>query len=69
MVEQRDIEIFLTLAEELHFGRTVERLHVSTARASPASAGFAPPHGCGMLGGSRGAATDQVRYARRPLCR
>ena len=34
MVEQRDIEIFLTLAEELHFGRTAERLHVSTARVS-----------------------------------
>jgi len=34
MVEQRDIEIFLILAEELHFGRTAERLHVSTARVS-----------------------------------
>jgi hypothetical protein len=34
VVEQRDIEIFLTLAEELHFGRTAERLHVSTARVS-----------------------------------
>jgi DNA-binding transcriptional LysR family regulator len=33
-VEQRDIEIFLTLAEELHFGRTAERLHVTTARVS-----------------------------------
>ena len=33
-MEQRDIEIFLTLAEELHFGRTAERLHVSTARVS-----------------------------------
>lgn len=33
-VERRDIEIFLTLAEELHFGRTAERLHVSTARVS-----------------------------------
>lgn len=33
-VEQRDIEIYLTLAEELHFGRTAERLHVSTARVS-----------------------------------
>jgi DNA-binding transcriptional LysR family regulator len=33
-VEQRDIEIFLTLADELHFGRTAERLHVSTARVS-----------------------------------
>jgi hypothetical protein len=33
-VERRDIEIFLTLVEELHFGRTAERLHVSTARVS-----------------------------------
>jgi len=33
-VEQRDIEIFLTLADELHFGRTADRLHVSTARVS-----------------------------------
>jgi DNA-binding transcriptional LysR family regulator len=33
-VERRDIEIFLTLAEELHFGRTAARLHVSTARVS-----------------------------------
>ncbi|MDN5854205.1 MAG: LysR substrate-binding domain-containing protein [Actinomycetia bacterium] len=33
-MEHRDIEIFLTLADELHFGRTAERLHVSTARVS-----------------------------------
>ncbi|MGW7481726.1 hypothetical protein ACWGH8_24375 [Nonomuraea muscovyensis] len=30
--EIRDIEIFLTPAEELHVGRTAERLHVSVAR-------------------------------------
>ncbi|MFL6110847.1 MAG: LysR family transcriptional regulator [Catenulispora sp.] len=36
VVELRDIEIFLTLAEELHFGRTAERLHVSQARISQA---------------------------------
>ncbi|QLY30077.1 LysR family transcriptional regulator [Nocardia huaxiensis] len=35
-MELRDIEIFLTLAEELHFGRTAERLHVSPARISQA---------------------------------
>jgi DNA-binding transcriptional LysR family regulator len=35
-LELRDIEIFLTLAEELHFGRTAERLHVSQARVSQA---------------------------------
>lgn len=33
-MEQRDIEIFLTLADELHFGRAANRLHVSTARVS-----------------------------------
>jgi DNA-binding transcriptional LysR family regulator len=33
-VEQRDIEIFLTLTDELHFGRAAQRLHVSTARVS-----------------------------------
>lgn len=35
-VELRDIEIFLTLAEELHFGRSAERLRVSPARVSQA---------------------------------
>ncbi|MFG1708538.1 LysR family transcriptional regulator [Nonomuraea sp. M3C6] len=35
-MELRDIEIFLVLAEELHFGRTAERLHVSPARISQA---------------------------------
>ncbi|UJW32964.1 LysR family transcriptional regulator [Saccharothrix sp. AJ9571] len=33
-MELREIEIFLTLAEELHFGRTAERLRVSQARVS-----------------------------------
>ena len=33
-MERREIEIFLTLADELHFGRTAERLLVSTARVS-----------------------------------
>ncbi|GAA4506146.1 LysR family transcriptional regulator [Actinoallomurus oryzae] len=35
-MELRDIEIFLALAEELHFGRTAARLHVSQARVSQA---------------------------------
>lgn len=35
-MELRDIEIFLALAEELHFGRTAERLHVSVSRVSQA---------------------------------
>ncbi|WP_331749410.1 MULTISPECIES: LysR family transcriptional regulator [unclassified Streptomyces] len=30
------MEIFLTLAQELHFGRTAEQLHVSPARVSQA---------------------------------
>ncbi|MDG4820818.1 LysR family transcriptional regulator [Asanoa sp. WMMD1127] len=34
MIELRDIEIFLTLAEELHFARTAERLRISPARVS-----------------------------------
>jgi DNA-binding transcriptional LysR family regulator len=33
-MELRDIEIFLTLAEELHFGRTGRRLHLTQARVS-----------------------------------
>jgi DNA-binding transcriptional LysR family regulator len=33
-MEQREIEVFLALADELHFGRAAERLHVSTARVS-----------------------------------
>jgi DNA-binding transcriptional LysR family regulator len=33
-MELRDIEIFLTLCEELHFGRTAARLHLTQARVS-----------------------------------
>lgn len=33
-MEMREIEIFLTLAEELHFSRTAERLGISPARVS-----------------------------------
>jgi DNA-binding transcriptional LysR family regulator len=33
-MERREMEVFLALAEELHFGRTAERLHVSQARVS-----------------------------------
>lgn len=35
-MELRDIEIFLVLAEELHFGRTADRLLISSARVSQA---------------------------------
>ncbi|GGK36899.1 LysR family transcriptional regulator [Nocardia camponoti] len=34
MIDRLEVETVLTLAEELHFGRTAERLHVSTARVS-----------------------------------
>lgn len=33
-MERQEIEIFLTLAEELHFGRTAERVGVSQSRVS-----------------------------------
>ena len=34
VVELREIEIFLVLAEELHFGRTAERMYLSQSRVS-----------------------------------
>ncbi|MFD4635923.1 LysR family transcriptional regulator [Lentzea sp. NPDC058436] len=34
VLERHELEAFLTLAEELHFGRTAQRLHVSTSRVS-----------------------------------
>lgn len=34
VIERYEVEAFLTLAEELHFGRTAAKLHVSTARVS-----------------------------------
>jgi DNA-binding transcriptional LysR family regulator len=34
MLERHEFEAFLTLSEELHFGRTAERMRVSTARVS-----------------------------------
>ncbi|MBF6133410.1 LysR family transcriptional regulator [Nocardia otitidiscaviarum] len=34
MLERHELEAFLVLAEELHFGRTAERLRVTTARVS-----------------------------------
>lgn len=34
MLERYEIETFLTLSEELHFGRTAERLRVTTGRIS-----------------------------------
>ncbi|GAA2895635.1 LysR family transcriptional regulator [Actinoplanes cyaneus] len=34
MLERHELEAFLTLAEELHFGRTAARLHVTPTRVS-----------------------------------
>ncbi|PZF79074.1 LysR family transcriptional regulator, partial [Jiangella anatolica] len=34
MLERYEVETLLTLAEELHFGRTAERLRVTTGRVS-----------------------------------
>ncbi|MFE0464157.1 LysR family transcriptional regulator [Kitasatospora sp. NPDC058965] len=34
MLERLEIEVFLALTEELHFGRTAERLHLTTGRVS-----------------------------------
>lgn len=33
-MELADVEVFLMLAEELHFGRTADRMHISAARVS-----------------------------------
>ena len=33
-VELRDVRVFLTLADELHFGRTAERMHLTPSRVS-----------------------------------
>lgn len=34
MLERQEAEVFLTLAEELHFGRTAERVGITTGRVS-----------------------------------
>ena len=33
-MDLKDIEVFLVVADELHFGRTAERLYVSQSRVS-----------------------------------
>ena len=33
-VELREVKVFLTLCEELHFGRTADRLQLSQTRVS-----------------------------------
>jgi DNA-binding transcriptional LysR family regulator len=39
-VELREVRVFLTLAEELHFGRTAERLQVTPSRVSQSLRGL-----------------------------
>jgi DNA-binding transcriptional LysR family regulator len=39
-MDLREIETFLALCEELHFGRTAQRLHLTTARVSQTIRGF-----------------------------
>lgn len=39
-IELREIRVFLTLAEELHFGRTAERLNLTQSRVSQALRAF-----------------------------
>lgn len=48
-MERREIEIFLTLAEELHFGRTAQRLYVSQARVSQAIADLERRYGVALF--------------------
>jgi DNA-binding transcriptional LysR family regulator len=60
-VERRDIEVFLTLAEELHFGRTAEQLHVSQARVSQTIAALERRFGAALF------ARSSRRVALTPL--
>ncbi|MEU8324646.1 LysR family transcriptional regulator [Nonomuraea sp. NPDC048881] len=77
-MELRDIEIFLPLAEEPHFGRTAARLHVSPARISQAIQTARPrrlrrprahpPH-VGLPGDRRGLPAPALRHPARLLVR
>ena len=80
MLERHELEAFLTLAEELHFGRTAERLRVSTARISQTIAKLERRIGVPLFNRTsrrvvlaRQVHTDSVRDAltarRRPLVR
>ncbi|MCO1656552.1 LysR family transcriptional regulator [Pseudonocardia humida] len=60
-MERRDIEVFLALAEELHFGRTAERLHVSQARVSQTIAALERRFGAALF------ARSSRRVALTPL--
>jgi DNA-binding transcriptional LysR family regulator len=37
-IELRELTLFMVLAEELHFGRTAERLGLTTSRATAVAA-------------------------------
>jgi DNA-binding transcriptional LysR family regulator len=44
-IELRELRLFLALAEELHFGRTAERLGLTTSRASQTLRALEPKPG------------------------
>jgi len=48
-VELRDIRVFVTVAEELHFGRAAERLHLTTSRVSQVLRSLESQLGCRLL--------------------
>ncbi|HXL96187.1 MAG TPA: LysR family transcriptional regulator [Streptosporangiaceae bacterium] len=48
-VELRDIRVFVTTAEELHFGRAADRLHLTTSRVSQVLRSLELQLGCRLL--------------------
>jgi DNA-binding transcriptional LysR family regulator len=48
-VELRDIRVFVAVAEELHFGRAAERLHLTTSRVSQVLHSLELQLGCRLL--------------------
>jgi DNA-binding transcriptional LysR family regulator len=48
-MDMRQLEVFLTLAEELHFGRTADRLHLTQPQVSRTLAGLERHLGAPLL--------------------
>jgi DNA-binding transcriptional LysR family regulator len=48
-VELRDIRVFVTVAEELHFGRAAQRLHLTTSRVSQVLRSLESQLGCRLF--------------------
>jgi DNA-binding transcriptional LysR family regulator len=48
-VELRELRLFLTLAEELHFGRTAEKLRLTPSRVSQSLRGLEEKLGAGLV--------------------